>query len=165
MLEPDPARAISRLNADFMEQLDEDRFVTLVVAVINPFTHELTVVNGGHMAPMLRCADGHVQKIGEQCIGVPLGVIDGFSYEQMTLRITASELIVMYTDGVNETQDQNDQFYGIEAIEALLSNIAGGAETFGFSLLKELEHFRNGLPRTDDICIVCFERVAQGSET
>ena len=52
--EPTPAAAVSRINASFSRSGWQDRFVTFVLAVLDPASSELTVVNAGHMAPLLR---------------------------------------------------------------------------------------------------------------
>ena len=52
--EPSPAAAVGRLNRAFCDSGWEDRFVTMVLAVLDPRRHEVTVVNAGHLPPLLR---------------------------------------------------------------------------------------------------------------
>ena len=59
--EPDPAQAVGRLNRAFCSSLWEDRFVTMVAAVLDPRRHEATIVNAGHLPPYLRRRDGRVE--------------------------------------------------------------------------------------------------------
>ena len=56
--EPDPAKAVQQINEGFAHHDWQDRFVTMIAAVLNPHTNELTMVNAGHMAPLLRRRDG-----------------------------------------------------------------------------------------------------------
>ena len=63
--EPDPAKAVQQINEGFANADWQDQFVTMIVAVLNPHTHELTIVNAGHMAPLLRRNGGTVEAIGE----------------------------------------------------------------------------------------------------
>ena len=56
--EPTPAEAVDRLNRAFCEAGWEDRFVTLVLAVLDVQQHEVTVVNAGHLPPLLRPGRG-----------------------------------------------------------------------------------------------------------
>ena len=53
--EEDPAMAVQKINAGFANADWQDKFVTMIVAVVDPATHELTLVNAGHMAPLLAC--------------------------------------------------------------------------------------------------------------
>ena len=52
--------------------------MTMIAAVLNPRTNELTMVNAGHMAPLLRRSGGSVEEIGEEAAGLPLGVAEGY---------------------------------------------------------------------------------------
>ena len=54
--EPDPAKAVQQINDGFAHHDWQDRFVTMIVAVVNPHTNELTMVNAGHMAPLFAAA-------------------------------------------------------------------------------------------------------------
>ena len=59
--EPTPAAAMSRINASFSRSGWQDRFVTFVLAVLDVEKHELTLVNAGHMPPLLRQRQGAVE--------------------------------------------------------------------------------------------------------
>ena len=52
--EPEPAQAMARLNRAFCDSGWEDRFVTMVLAVLDPRRHEVTIVNAGHLPPLWR---------------------------------------------------------------------------------------------------------------
>ena len=54
--------------------MNERRIAEFALAVVDPATHRLTVVNAGHPPPLLRRADGTVQAIGETLRGMPLTV-------------------------------------------------------------------------------------------
>jgi pSer/pThr/pTyr-binding forkhead associated (FHA) protein len=71
--EEDPAKAVQQINEGFAHHDWQDRFVTMIAAVLNPKTNELTMVNAGHMAPLLRRRGGAVEEIGEDAAGLPLG--------------------------------------------------------------------------------------------
>ena len=62
--EPDPAAAMNRLNASFMHSGWEDRFVTLIFAVLDPIDGTLAIVNAGHPPPLLRRGPGLVEAVG-----------------------------------------------------------------------------------------------------
>ena len=74
----DPAKAVQQINEGFAHRDWQDRFVTMIAAVVNPRTNELTIVNAGHMAPLLRRSGGSVEEIGEEAAGLPLGVAEGY---------------------------------------------------------------------------------------
>ena len=72
--EPTPAEAVAKLNRAFCSSGWEDRFVTLVLAVLDPLRHEATIVNAGHLPPLLRRGTGAVEPVGEEIAQLPLGV-------------------------------------------------------------------------------------------
>ena len=80
--EPSPAEAVGRLNRAFCDSGWEDRFVTMVLAVLDPRRHEVTIVNAGHLPPLLRRGPGRVEAVGEAETRLPLGVDHEVDYAQ-----------------------------------------------------------------------------------
>ena len=109
--QPQPALAMQRLNRTFAHAGWEDRFVTLVLAVLDPAAHTLAIVNAGHMAPVLRRADATIEQLGTEITGFPLGVVDDFPYEQQTISLAPDENVVLYTDGISEAMSPDGQLF------------------------------------------------------
>jgi serine phosphatase RsbU (regulator of sigma subunit) len=159
-VEPDPARAVTRLNAA-MSQLQVDRFVTMIMGVLNPNSNEVTIVNAGHMAPMLRHADGTVDEPGEELAGLPLGITDDFEYEQHQITLQPGELLTMYTDGINECSNNQGEMYGIESIRQKVQEATTGVtpQKMGETIVADVRRFMGATQQDDDMCLVCFGRV------
>lgn len=153
-----PASSVTRLNHVFSEGTIEDRFVTLVMTVLNPRTHEITIVNAGHMPPMVRRASGEVEEAGEQIVGLPVGVVDELEYKQTTVSLGPGEMMVVYTDGINESMNGQGQQYSIDRIRQILRQTAENAEVLGDNLIGDLRRFIGTHVQNDDICLVCFGR-------
>jgi len=100
--EPTPAAAINRLNEGFCNSGWEDRFVTLVLGVLDPTQHTVTIVNAGHMPPIQRCKDGRLEPVAGDQAGMPLGIDPSSRYEQFTLTLEPGCALVMFTDGISE---------------------------------------------------------------
>lgn len=157
--EPDPAKAIQRINDGFVRQDWSDRFVTMLAAVINPTTSELTMVNAGHMAPFLRRRDGSVTDIGEEAAGLPLGVSEGYEYESYTHKVEPGDLLTIFTDGFSEAMNSDGELYGLERLKEQLSSPALSVADFGQHILEDVNKFVDGHDQSDDMCLVCFGRV------
>ena len=69
-----PHEVLTRVNRSVCDHGIECRFVTLVLAEIDPRSHRLTISNAGHPLPLIRRADGTIEEVGEEASGVPLGV-------------------------------------------------------------------------------------------
>jgi serine phosphatase RsbU (regulator of sigma subunit) len=157
--EPDPAKAVQLINDGFARRDWGDRFVTMLVAILNPATNELTGVNAGHMAPLLRRCDGSVSDIGEEAAGLPLGVAEGYEYESFKHQVEPGEVLTMFTDGFSEAMNSERELYGIERLKKELSGPAVSVDGFGQHILDDVHKFVDGFDQSDDMCLVCFGRV------
>ncbi len=156
--EPTPAQAIARLNRVFCGSGWEDRFVTLVLCVLDPSQHEVTVVNAGHMPPLLRHAAGKVEPIAEDCSRLPLGIEADAEYPQAVVPLEDGSCISLYTDGITEAMDPEDRLYGEQRLLDLLKARNDGAERIGRAILDDVKRFVGERPQSDDMCLVCFGR-------
>lgn len=157
----DPAKAVQQINEGFARQDWQDRFVTMLAAVLNPATSELTIVNAGHMAPLLRRRDGSVLEIGEDAAGLPLGVAEGFEYESYKHQVEPGDVLTFFTDGFSEAMNGDRELYGLERLRNQLSSPVGNVADFGQHILDDVHKFVDGYDQSDDMCLVCFGRVEQ----
>ena len=156
--EADPAIALNKINAAFSRHGWDDRFVTMVVAVGDPATHELILVNAGHMPPMLRDAQGKVQEVGGEQAGVPLGVIDDFEFEAYRRKLDSGDFLTIFTDGFSEAMNSRRDLFGIERLQETLEDTKVASYDLGPHLLKKVRQFAGDFPQSDDMCLVCFGR-------
>jgi serine phosphatase RsbU (regulator of sigma subunit) len=160
--EADPAKAIRQINEGFANHDWQDKFVTMIAAVLNPRTNELTTVNAGHMAPLLRRAGGGVSEIGEEAAGLPLGVAPGYEYESHTHILDPGDVITIFTDGFSEAMNNQRELYGLDRLKTQISSPAVSLEDFGQHILDDVSLFVDGFDQSDDMCLVCFGRFDDG---
>ena len=156
--DPDLARAVQRLN-DRMSQLHVERFVTFLLVVIDPGSDKMMLVNAGHMSPIVRrAADGSIEEPGQEESGLPIAISEGMEYEAVGLSIDVGDLIVLYTDGVNEAMNVQDEEFTIEPIRRLVSE-GGEADAVRDRIVKSVfEHIGDAV-QIDDMCLVVIERL------
>ncbi len=154
-----PAAAITRLNERICA-LNIQRFVTMIVVVIDPREHRAVIVNAGHMAPLHRRASGTVEEPGEKIAGLPLGITDDLGYEQTEIEIAKGELLTLYTDGVNESIDVSGAFYTIDRLRNHLRGRAQPVASLGQAIIEDVRRFLGRANQNDDMCLVCFGRTA-----
>jgi serine phosphatase RsbU (regulator of sigma subunit) len=154
--EDNPADAIMRLN-DLMSQLQVERFVTFLLTVVDKKKNNMTLVNAGHMAPIIRGLDGKVREPGEEESGLPLAVMEGSEYTCVTVPFGPGEVAVMYTDGVNESMNAEGELFGIERIREIVARTPR-PEDVAPTLYRALLQFVGTKPQDDDICIVVVAR-------
>jgi len=157
-LQIEPAAALTAVNAS-LEQL-EDRFVTFIMVIIDPASHQLTVVNAGHMPPIVRRADGSLEEVGDELAGLPLGVSQFSEYEPFTCQLAPGELFLLYTDGVNEAMNPGGEQFGMEPIRRSVIDY-DDATSVGGAIIAEVNQFMGSASQNDDMCLVCVGRKAE----
>lgn len=157
----DVLEAVQAINGHMCHKMVEGRFVTYVLAVLDLKTHEIQLVNAGHMSPIIRRVDGSIDAFSEEAIGVPIGIMDGYPYEFVTRKIEPGETVVLITDGVDEAMNPDGDLYGKERVIDFVADGRGNAEELGKELLADVRRHANGRDQNDDITIMTFSRNAE----
>ncbi|CAD7694851.1 unnamed protein product [Ostreobium quekettii] len=156
--EPDLAKVVMRVNKLFAQQGWDDKFVTMIFAVVDPRTHEMTMVNAGHMAPLLRSAGGMIEEISEEISGLPIGVYEDYEYESLTRTLAAGDVLTVFTDGFSEAMNSDRDLYGLERLAKVAAADAANVSELGQHILEDVRSFVDGFAQSDDMCLACFGR-------
>jgi serine phosphatase RsbU (regulator of sigma subunit) len=160
LTEPDPAAAITRLNFLMNHPGIDDRFVTLVAAILDPGNHTVTLVNAGHPPPLIY--HGATRTVGDaisnEVAGFPLGVVDGFEYASCQVSLEPGDSILAFTDGVTEAMDVQDGQLQTEGVYAAVQGKAYTLRALGEQVVKVVKQFSTGRSQHDDIALVGFGR-------
>lgn len=157
--EPEPAQAMGRLNRAFCDSVWEDRFVTMVLAVLDPRRHEVTIVNAGHLPPLWRHSRKSVDPVAQAETGLPLGVDRDVDYTPHVLPLAPGESLILYTDGITEAMNAAEELYGSRRLLALLSSDVDRVSQLGRRILDDVKRFVGARSQSDDMCLTCFGRV------
>ena len=112
-------RAVMRkVNQLLHESTERDRFVTAFYGVLDWRNGALIFSNAGHNPPLLLRADGTTEELSEG--GVALGVLEDTLYEERPLALGHGDVLVMYTDGVSEAENEHGEQFGPGRIESLV---------------------------------------------
>lgn len=150
--------AICAINDHMCDSAVEGRFVTYVLAIVDPATHTLRLSNAGHMSPIIHRADGSIELFDEDLVGPPIGVVEDYPYESEEKELRPGDLVVLFTDGVDEAMNYEDELYGEERLLEFVKNGPRKAEDLGKALFKDVRRHANGRPQNDDITIMTFGR-------
>jgi serine phosphatase RsbU (regulator of sigma subunit)/pSer/pThr/pTyr-binding forkhead associated (FHA) protein len=163
LTEPDSGKAISKLNdllCEFTGQMD--RFVTLVLAVLDPDTHTVTMVSAGHPPPLLvrRGKTGYEDAMPSNSAGLPLGISEGYPYESCQVTLQPGDSLLLFTDGVPEAHDRANNQFGNKGIAAALAAANGiGPRVLVENLVRAVQAHASGRNPHDDVTLVGFGRV------
>jgi phosphoserine phosphatase RsbU/P len=129
-VDPEPTHVAGLLNRSLCEN-GAGRFLTFLLTVLDVRRHQLTVVNAGHMGPMIRRAGNRIEVIGQDESGPPLGVVDDQAYQAVTTHIDPGDVVVLFTDGVNEAMSPSGEMFGMRRLEQCVTTASGGAISNG----------------------------------
>ncbi len=149
--------AVRQINNSII-QLGLKRFITMILAIVNTEKNTITVVNAGHMDPIIREGSG-VREISREIAGLPIGIMEDFEYEEMECTIEPQTTILLYTDGVNESMDQNGNQFGHDRVIETVRTTENSARQVGERLISEVKKFEDTSVDNDDTCLVCISRL------
>lgn len=158
---PDPARVLAAANARILADTHSDWFVTVFYGVLDPQTGILTYCNAGHNPPFLWHAADHQPMQSLTRTGLPLGLFDTLAWEQNQVNMASGDVLVLYTDGVTESQDEDERFFGEQRLQQVVqANLDRPAEVIEFKVIMAVEDFVGDAPQFDDIALMVVTRAA-----
>ncbi|WP_051656408.1 PP2C family protein-serine/threonine phosphatase [Butyrivibrio sp. AE3004] len=151
-----PEETLESVNNQLCESNDEDFFVTMWVGVIQISTGKGIAVNAGHEHPALRRADGQYELIIYKH-AMPVGTMEGLKFRQHEFEMNPGDSLFVYTDGVPEANNSQDELYGTERmLNALNTNPDAQPEEALSNISKDINRFVAGAEQFDDITMLLF---------
>ena len=124
-------------------------YATLFVGILDPVTRRFRYVNAGHHPQFIVRHDGSLDRMPST--GLPVGLLAGRGYDENTLQVSAGDVIFFYTDGCVEMENDADDMFGTERLEALLTSApAGSAEDILGRVESAVKSFRGSREPFDD---------------
>lgn len=152
--------AIQRINDHMCHNMVEGRFVTYILGVIDLKTNVITLTNAGHMSPVIRKADGTIEELDDEIIGIPIGIMSGYPYDVVQREIEPGDIYTLLTDGVDEAMDPKGNLYSKDRVVEFVRKGSTDPEQLGRDLLADVRTHANGRAQNDDITIMVFGRVS-----
>jgi len=151
--EKDPSKVLYLLNNQICENNSELMFVTLWLGIYNNKTNILTFSNAGHEAPLIM-EDGKFKPL-KVSPGIVLGVMEDFEFVKEETEM--SKGIIVYTDGITDAKNPNDEFYGEDKLIDFLNSHPFENKIID-KLLKDIDEFTGSNDQFDDMTIVLLDR-------
>ena len=131
-------------------------FVTMFVGLVDLQTGHLSFCNAGHNPPVLGGGENHGDYLQMQP-NVPIGICSDLKYEGEEISTIKGRALFIYTDGLNEAENPQQEQFGDERILDILRNTHfDTAQQVIETLASEVEHFRNGAEPNDDLTMMCL---------
>jgi len=153
-----PAEAISRANKLITADSRGGMFVTLFYGEIDLASGELIYVNAGHNPPLLHRA-GAQECIQLSRTGMLVGAIEEAEYQQQTIVVGSGDALLLYTDGLVESESREGAAFGEERMrKALLEHTNLPAAESLAKMLKAVNDFTGATAPFDDITAIAITR-------
>jgi sigma-B regulation protein RsbU (phosphoserine phosphatase) len=153
----EPERILARLNDELAADNPSGMFVTFLCAVFEPKSGRLTIANGGHCRPVI-LHDGQPPRWAVKNLGTALGFEPGLEFERTDLMLRQGDALVLYSDGVTEAFNPQEELYGDGRLMADTAAFNGQtAPDITANLLQKVRAFASGAAQSDDIAILTLK--------
>jgi serine phosphatase RsbU (regulator of sigma subunit) len=153
----EPQEVLNRVNQLLCERSLPFQFVTLFLFLLNPDGMGQFISAGHNPAYLFRSATGKIEKLFSEAHF--LGMFDYASYQSRTFRLDKGDILVVYSDGLTDAQNQWEEMFGEERLLSIIRQEApSGSHALEQKFLQAIGEFTQGMPQTDDITCMIVEK-------
>ena len=153
-----PAKTLEQVNTLLLDNSQNGLFVTTFYGILSLEDGSLSYTNAGHNPPAV-IRDQHKDVIELKTGGIALGALPEIHLPQHETILHPGDCLLLYTDGVTEAFNQQDEMYGDDRFMQVLHNLIGEkAATVLETLEADLADFREGAPLSDDTTMLAICR-------
>jgi sigma-B regulation protein RsbU (phosphoserine phosphatase) len=153
----DVGQFMTRLNRSVSKNW-ENRFVTMIFALLNLSNGELVYCNAGNNPPMIARHDGSVERL--EGGGPIVGILPDVRYQEQNAHLDFGDALLLYTDGVTECDNAASEEFGEDRLAAVLREYRDrAAEAIMEAIFSALNRWTAGAGFSDDTAAVVIRRV------
>lgn len=152
-----PKEALQKVNNQLLESNEAEMFVTVWLGIYEISTGKLTAANAGHEYPALKRADGRFELYKDRH-GFVLAGMENTRYREYELQLDEGDILFVYTDGVAEATDRDNQLYGAERMLAALNRRTdAGPQELLEDVKADIDGFVGDAMQFDDITMMALK--------
>ena len=153
-----PDESMSIVNDVLCGESVDSMFVTVFYGIYNIKTGEIDYCNCGHNSPFVLKKDGSAKMLDSH-VNIVLGAFEGTEFQSDKLILNDGESLVMYTDGVTEAENVNQELFGDALLEKTLNGLAGmSSEKIVEAINEKVKDFAGDAPQSDDITVLVITK-------
>ena len=157
MMGKTPAKIATRLNAELSESNEMGMFVTMFICMYDLKQGRLEYCNAGHNPPIIGNAEGQYTFLNVKETNAPIGLWPDLEYVGEEMNLPIGSMMLLYTDGLNEAENGQQEQYGENRIIQLMTSHASQSARDIIEALKaDTELFREGAEQNDDLTMLSF---------
>lgn len=147
-----PALLVKSLNETLLERKVDAQYATLLVAFWNPKMRTLRMANAGACAPLV-WRQGEILK--PRIEGVPIGLLEDITYEELEVSLESGDVVLFYSDGVEDQVDVNGVEFGrARVLKLLKKHHADSPKDVANAVIEQLDAYRGGTAISDDQSVI-----------
>ena len=147
---------MSLINNMIVQNTDIDKFITAVYGILDIEKKLFVYSNAGHNPPLLVHDDGTIEQMEKG--GLVLGMMKDVPYEEGTIHLRPNDLIIMYTDGVTEAMNAEEEEFGEESLlDTIQEDENLSAEALSQKIVQRVKSFAADDQQQDDITLVIIK--------
>lgn len=152
-----PQMCVTKSNDLLYHSTESDRFATLFYGILDIEKHHIKFCNAGHDPPILIKNSGEAIEIKES--GLMLGAFPEYSYKQDEILLNAGDTVILYSDGVTEAMNAEDEEFSLDnLIPLLVENKDMSAEYIQTKIIEAVKSHSGTTPQSDDITLMIIKR-------
>ena len=152
-----PKEILEAVNDQICMNNPEEMFVTVWLGLLDLTTGSLVAANAGHEYPVLKQADGSFELVKDRH-GLVIGAMEGARYQQYELQMEPGSKLFLYTDGVAEATNANNELFGTDR---MVTALRAAENQTPQEILKNVDaavaQFVGDAPQFDDLTMLCLQ--------
>jgi serine/threonine protein phosphatase PrpC len=154
---------IRRVNRLVYGYTEDSVFITFFYSVLDTRSGELVYVNAGHNQPCVLRANGSREYLDRG--GLVIGVLPAADYEEGHLTLGPGDDLVLYTDGITEATNTEEEMFGEQRFqELLIEHRAASAREIEERVYSTIKEFAQGASQADDLTMVVVKLMSDARE-
>ena len=152
-----PAKILEKMNNVICRKNKEEMFVTVWLGVLEISTGKITSANAGHEFPVIGRADGDFEYLNDKH-GFVIGIMDGMTYKEYEIQLRKGDTLFLYTDGLPEAADSDEELFGTERVLDVLNRNKGrGPAELLNAVQAEVDSFVGSADQFDDLTMFALK--------
>ena len=152
-----PGRILSLLNRHLYRSTQPEKYATLFLAHYDAATAQLTYSNAGHLPPLVLGRDGKIRRLDRG--GTVVGLMDGMRYEEGRIQMNSGDILVAYSDGVTEPENDFGDFGEARLMEVVARYRDQPLHVISAQVMLALDTWIGAAEQPDDITLVLARQV------
>jgi len=155
---------VSKVNRLVCQNTSLDKYITFFYGELNVADHTFTYCNAGHNPPYKVTANGQVYDL--TIGGIVLGMMPEMAYQTETIKMEPNDRIVMFTDGITESMDANEEEFGENRVKKIIQeDVNLSAQALLDRIVNEAKQFSAEYMENDDITLVVLRKLKKKNKT